>query len=225
MPRGLGKLTVDKEGLRKTLARKSKAFVVYELLQNGFDAGSTKVTASLTEPDSKGKSVLECIDNAPGGYADLSHSHTMFAESAKKSDPKLRGRFNVGDKMVLALCDKASITSTTGRVMFQPNGTRKHDTKIKTKVGSEFQGELYLTPAEYTDIKKRVSLVIPPVPTTFNGKQIPMRKPLHEFKVTLPTEIADGMFSLLVPSIHPALSTLLSMIRRLPNFLNAFPNW
>lgn len=37
----------------------------------------------------------------------------MFAESAKKSNPKLRGRFNVGDKMVLALCDKASITSTT----------------------------------------------------------------------------------------------------------------
>jgi hypothetical protein len=183
--------TVDKEGLRKTLARKSKAFVVYELLQNGFDAGSTKVTVSLTEPDSKGKSVLECIDDAPGGYVDLSHSHTMFAESAKKSDPKLRGRFNVGDKMVLALCDKASITSMTGRVMFQPNGTRKHDTKIKTRVGSEFQGELYLTPAEYADIKKRVGLVIPPVPTTFNGKPIPMRKPLHEFKVTLPTEIAD----------------------------------
>jgi hypothetical protein len=183
---------VDKEGLRKTLARKSKEFVVYELLQNGFDAGSTEVTASLTEPDSKGKSVLECIDDAPGGYADLSHSHTMFAESAKKSDPKLRGRFNVGDKMVLALCDRATITSTTGRVMFQPNGTRRHDTKIKTKMGSKFEGELQLTPAEYTDIKKRVSLVIPPVPTTFNGKQIPMRKPLHEFKVTLPTEIADG---------------------------------
>jgi hypothetical protein len=117
--------TVDKEGLRKTLARKSKAFVVYELLQNGFDAGSTKVTASLSEPDREGKSVLECIDDAQGGYADLSHSHTMFAESAKKSDPKLRGRFNVGDKMVLALCDRATITSTTGRVIFQPNGIRE----------------------------------------------------------------------------------------------------
>jgi hypothetical protein len=28
---------VDKEGLRKTLSRKGKAFAIYELLQNGYD--------------------------------------------------------------------------------------------------------------------------------------------------------------------------------------------
>lgn len=55
---------VDKEGLRKTLSRKGKAFAIYELLQNGYDENSTKLEVTLTEPKN-GKSVLTCIDNAP----------------------------------------------------------------------------------------------------------------------------------------------------------------
>jgi hypothetical protein len=36
-------LIVSKDGLRKTLERKGKAFALFELLQNGFDEDSTKV--------------------------------------------------------------------------------------------------------------------------------------------------------------------------------------
>ena len=110
-------LIVDKDGLRKTLERKGKAFAIYELLQNAFDEASTEVSVTLTEPKN-GKSTLICVDDAPLGYTDLSCTHTMFAESKKKTDHKKRGRFNVGEKYVLALCDKATITSTTGRVIF-----------------------------------------------------------------------------------------------------------
>ena len=108
---------VSKEGLRKTLERKGKAFAIFELLQNGFDEASTKVSLTLTKPEN-GKSTLICVDDAPLGYTDLSCAHTMFAESKKKADHKKRGRFNVGEKYVLALCDNATITSTTGRVLF-----------------------------------------------------------------------------------------------------------
>jgi hypothetical protein len=180
---------VSKEGLRKTLERKGKAFAIFELLQNGYDENSTKVSVTLTEPKN-GKSTLICTDDAPLGYADLSCAHTMFAESKKKTDHKKRGRFNVGEKYVLALCDKATITSTTGRVLFNEDGTRSHD-KVKTKVGSEFKGDLSLTAGEYSDLATQVKRVIPPIPTFFNGVEIPIRKPLHSFTCMLPTEIAD----------------------------------
>lgn len=180
---------VDKEGLRKTLERKGKAFAIFELLQNGFDEASTKVTLTLTPPKD-GKSVLTCIDDAPLGYADLSNAHTMFAESKKKSNEKKRGRFNVGEKYVLALCDEATITSTTGRVLFHADGTRSHD-KVKTKAGSQFRGELSLTQEEFDLMAAQVNRVIPPIPTFFNGVQIPIRKVLHEFTTKLATEIAD----------------------------------
>jgi hypothetical protein len=180
---------VDKEGLRKTLSRKGKAFAIYELLQNAYDEASTKVEVTLGEPKD-GKSVLTCTDDSPKGYSDLSQAHTMFAESKKKSDEKKRGRFNVGDKHVLALCDSASITSTSGRTVFMANGNRKHDS-VKTRVGTQFQGILQLTQKEFADVVEQVRLVIPPIPTTFNGQPLPISKHLHEFTVKLPTEIAD----------------------------------
>jgi hypothetical protein len=180
---------VDKEGLRKTLSRKGKAFAIYELLQNGYDEASTKLEVTLTEPKN-GKSTLVCIDDAPNGYADLSNAHTMFGESKKKADVNKRGRFNVGEKYVLALCDKASVTSKTGRIVFNSDGTRSHD-NVKTKTGTEFRGELPLSQVEYEDMVKKVKLVIPPVQTIFNGVELPKRKVLHEFSVSLPTEIPD----------------------------------
>jgi len=48
---------VDKEGLRKTLERKGKAFAIYELLQNGYDENSTKVEVTLTERNLYGRRV------------------------------------------------------------------------------------------------------------------------------------------------------------------------
>jgi histidine kinase/DNA gyrase B/HSP90-like ATPase len=183
-------LVVDKEGLRMTLERKGKAFAIYELLQNGFDEASTKVSVTLTEPEN-GKSTLICVDDAPLGYADLSNAHTMFAQSKKKGDEKKRGRFNVGDKYVLALCDEATITSTTGRVIFNADHTRTHD-KVRRKVGTEFRGELPLTNAEFAAMVAAVKQVIPPIPTYFNGVLIPERKISHTFNVKLTTEIADA---------------------------------
>jgi hypothetical protein len=180
---------IDKEGLRKTLSRKGKAFAIFELLQNGFDADATKVEITLGEPKD-GKSILICDDNAPLGYVDMSNAHTMFGESAKKTDVHKRGRFNVGEKYVLALCDKATIISKTGRTMFHEDGTRTHDT-VKTEAGTTFTGFLPLTMTEYNDMVQKVGLVIPPVPTYFNGKRLPERKVLHEFTAQLPTELAD----------------------------------
>src|ERR1700730_6804451 len=106
---------IDKEGLRKTLERRGKAFAVFELVQNAWDEdGTTEVSVTLTPPE-HGKSVLTVTDDAPQGYRDLAESYTMFGESYKKADPEKRRRFDVGDKCVLALCDEASITTTTGR--------------------------------------------------------------------------------------------------------------
>jgi hypothetical protein len=180
---------VDKEGLRKTLSRKGKAFAIYELLQNGYDEASTRLEVTLTEPRN-GESVLTCSDDNPDGYLEMSNAHTMFGESTKKTNAEKRGRFNIGEKYVLALCDSASITSKSGRTVFKKDGTRSHDS-TKTQTGTVFRGEMPLTQDEYDDMVNKVKLVIPPVSTVFNGMEIPKRRVLHEFSVKLPTEVAD----------------------------------
>jgi hypothetical protein len=183
-------LIVSIDGLRKTLERKGKSFAIFELVQNAWDENATEVVVNLTEPNKEGISVLTCVDNSPEGYRDLSTAHTMFAESYKKNDPTKRGRFNVGEKHVLALCEEATITSTTGQVIFNRDRTRTTGTK-KTKVGSHFRGELQLTVEEWEAMNKDVQRLFPPVKTIFNGEELPQRRPIKKFEATLPTEVAD----------------------------------
>lgn len=182
-------LEVDKNGLKQTLKRKGISWAILELAQNSWDEDSTRVDITLTKPIS-GKSTLTCRDNAPKGYANLNTSFVMFAPSYKKTDANKRGRFNIGEKLVLALCHEASITSTSGQVLFEADGKRRL-TKTKTKAGSEFRGVLDVTAEEYADVEKVVSQILCPIPTYFNGKEIAPRKPLRTFRAVLPTEIAD----------------------------------
>jgi hypothetical protein len=183
-------LEVDVDGLRKTLSRKGKVWAIHELIQNSWDAEATQVNVTLTRPK-EGTSTLVCKDNAPGGFTDLTHAHTLFAESDKKGQATKRGRFSAGDKYVLAMMRQATVTSTTGQVVFQSNGQRKTNDDKRTEVGSEFKGILNLSDEDYNDIMGKIGYIIPPVPTSINGQQVAPRTPVHSFKVTLPTEIAD----------------------------------
>ena len=185
-----GWFEVDKDGLRQTLGRKSKSFALFELLQNAFDEdGCKRVDVTLTRP-ANGMSTLIVRDYSPTGYRDLSNAHTMFASSYKKTDPTKRGRYNLGDKLVLALCDEATITSTSGQTIFRRDGTRGH-ARTKTEVGSEFRGVLPLTQEEFDLVGKEVDMVIAPFRTTFNGKKLPTVSPVRKFTTTLATEVAD----------------------------------
>ena len=99
--------TVDKDGLAKVLGRRGKAFAVLELIQNAWDApGTTRVEVTL-QPAPQARALLAVEDNSPDGFSDLTHAYTLFKESPKKADPAKRGRFDVGEKLVLAICDWA----------------------------------------------------------------------------------------------------------------------
>lgn len=182
---------INKEGFRKTLERRGKAFAIFELAQNPWDEdGTTEVSITLPRPE-HGKSVLTVTDDAPQGYRDLSESYTIYAESYKKNDPTKRGAFDVGDKCVLALCEEATITSTTGRVTFDRDGTRRRTSAVKRERGSEFRAELKLKISDWDEMRSGALKLIPPVPTFFNGTQIAPRTPLGSWVATLPTVKAD----------------------------------
>src|SRR6185369_16888948 len=114
--------TVDKAGLGKILARRGKAFVLYELVQNAWDTAAKNVEVSLTAVPNRPLVEIVVKDDDPDGFKDLSHAFTLFAESEKKGDPTRRGRFNLGEKLVLALCEEARIDSTKGSVIFNAEG-------------------------------------------------------------------------------------------------------
>lgn len=184
---------VDKEGLAKLLERKGKEFVLYELIQNSWDTDAKVVTVSLnTANDIRGYAEIEVVDDHPDGWKNLAHSWVLYAESEKKGNAEKRGRFNLGEKLVLALCKVARIETTTGGVMFDEGG--RHTLRNKREAGSRFYAKIKMTAEEREQASQAVMKLLPPegVETTFNGAVIPARTPLRKIETPLPTEIADA---------------------------------
>src|SRR5438270_1898249 len=128
---------VDKQGLAKILERKGKEFALFELIQNAWDErGVTMVTVSL-EHCGRNKARLVVEDDAPEGFKDLSHAFTLFADSSKKTNPEQRGRFNLGEKLVLAISDEVTIQTTKGGLRFDSNG--RHHLRSKLPAGSRIE--------------------------------------------------------------------------------------
>jgi len=169
-------LEIDKKGLQKLLGQKNKVFLLTEMVSNAWDEDITRVEVTLSRPNENNHSWLPVTDNSPTGWSDLSHSHTMFAESTKKGKSEKRGRFNAGEKDVLALAIEAKLTTVKGQVLFNEDGTRTEGTETR-EIGSEQQAKLLIPPKG--------------IVTLFNGDKIPYRKPIGSFTETLPIPLAD----------------------------------
>ena len=183
---------VDKEGLAKLLERRGKAFILHELFQNAWDEDSKNVDATLEMLPGRPMAKLVITDDNPKGFADLRHAFTLFAESYKKDLPEKRGRFDIGEKLVLACCEEARIISTTGSVIFTKEGERKTG-REKTDFGTRFEALVRMTRAEFEEVNDAVRRLISPegIHSTYNGVRIPSRAAVATFRATLLTEKAD----------------------------------
>lgn len=182
---------VDKAGLAKLLARRGRQFVVAELIQNAWDQQVTRVNVSFV-PLGDGRYQLTVEDDDPNGFADLTHAYTLFAESNKKGDETKRGRFNLGEKLVIAVCETAEVSTTTGRVAF--DGTGRNMLDAERERGSAFTGILAMSDEEADAVESLVFSLIPPegIVTTYNGAELPERPAILTFEASLRTEKADA---------------------------------
>jgi hypothetical protein len=185
---------VDRAGLGRQAEEHGKGRLIGELVQNALDEpGVTQVGVSLVLVPGRPLADLTVEDDSPEGFKDLSHAYTLFAESYKRGNPEQRGQFNLGEKMVLAVCEEASISTTKGTVVFDPAEGRVEKPRQKRERGSVFQGRIKLTREEYPAVCDYLrSLLLPDsVVVTFNGDRLLPRKPLRTFEASLETLLAD----------------------------------
>jgi hypothetical protein len=184
---------VDRDGLRKILERRGKEFALYELWQDAVDQKVQEVRVTLTKPAGSRFVTVVASDDDPDGFADLRDSYTLFAESSKKGNPRQRGRFNIGLKLVIALCEESRITTTKGGVEFIGNERRM--LRKGTNRGSVFEGKIRMTNEEFEACCQAMLRLIPPdgIDTYFNGGLIPPRVPIAIIEnKPLMTELADN---------------------------------
>jgi len=180
--------SVNKEGLGKLMEGRHKSFILNELFQNAWDTDADEVEATLIRQPNSPFVEITVKDNNPKGFNDIAHAYTLFAESEKKTDPTKRGRFNMGEKMVLALARNARISTTTGAVIFDEGQGYRLSRRAadKTDVGSIVWMEVRMTRQEEEEVRERINWLLPPefnteemkMSTTFDGEEIEFRKPL-----------------------------------------------
>jgi hypothetical protein len=185
---------VDKAGLGRQAQEQSKGRLIGELVQNALDeAGVTRIDITLATVHGRPLADLTVADDSPEGFRDLAHAYTLFASSYKRDNPEQRGQFNLGEKMVLAVCESASVATTTGTVLFDPAEGRVEKPRQKRERGSVFRGRIKMTREEYPQVCDYLrSLLLPEnVAVTFNGERLIPRKPIRTFEASLETLVAD----------------------------------
>jgi hypothetical protein len=182
---------VDKKGLAKLMEGRSKSFVLYELLQNAWDEATSRVEVTVAPVEGSRSVKITVEDDNPEGFQDITHAYTLFAESAKKTDAEKRGRFNMGEKLVLALAKRAYIETTKGTITFDEAG--RSESRRKRDTGSIVSVEIPMTKAEMAELLDAAYRVIVPhsVRTFVNGQVIPVRKAIAGFECSLPTLVAN----------------------------------
>lgn len=185
---------VDRAGLGRQAEEQGKGRMLGELVQNALDEqGVTRIDITLAVVPGRPLADLTVEDDSPEGFRDLAHAYTLFAPSYKRGNPQQRGQFNLGEKMVLAACDSASISTTKGTVLFDPSEGRIENARRKRERGSVFQGRIRMTREEYPQVCDYLrSLLLPEgVTVTFNGGRLPPRTPVRTFEASLETLVAD----------------------------------
>jgi hypothetical protein len=187
---------VDRAGLRQLLAHRGPEFALFELVQNAWDElGVTQVDVSVQpKPGRRGVAQVSVTDDAPNGFTDLTHAWTLYAPSPKKANPQQRGRFNQGDKLVLALADEAQIITTSGSVIFDATG--RYPGRATRQVGSQVQVVMRLTRDDQARMVEACQRLLAPahIATTVNGQLLAPRTPFANgsWRATLPTVQADS---------------------------------
>lgn len=170
---------IDKAGMAKIFGKTPKSRLLTELVSNVWDTGdATKADITVQRVDPE-RAMLRVVDDSPGGFLILAHAYTLYAESTRKKDPTKRGRFNRGEKIVLSMCDEATITTTKATIIFNSNG-RSIDESRKTEAGTVFEGIIPMTDEELQECIDGISRVIVPqgMVVTVNGKLIEPRESL-----------------------------------------------
>ena len=181
-----GKLEVDTNGFRKRVAWRGPLGVLTELISNALDENITYCDVVFEHVEQQTYRI-RVEDDSAEGFRNLDESYTLYADSYKAGILDKRGRFNVGEKIAIVLCDDAKIESTTGTRIFLDKQVKR--SPKKREKGTLFEGTLRCTRAQYDDASEQVVKIISPegIRLTFNGQQINRPHEVAVVSATLPT--------------------------------------
>ena len=196
---------IDILGLAELEGGRPPYRLAYEPIANVFDefrgygdvsrAKPTHCKVTLAHSKNPRGVWLTVADDGPG-FADERDIWTFFGRTAKRGEAAVSGRFNAGDKQLLALSRQATVQTNRITVEFK-DGSRNVTRHREPVVGGTIiQALMPWTLSDLSEIRERLMRVIPPAGLVFviDDAIVECPVPRWTVNVTLPTvALIDGV--------------------------------
>ena len=193
------RLTVSTEGMRELHAAREPWSLVKELIQNSWDEAPNAtvcdvIVAPLMERTNEvPRRALITVEDDGGGFSNIEDAYTLMRSTSKRSDPTKRGRFNIGEKEIVAVSVEAIVETVGYTVSFPKEGGRTIKRNKRTS-GTRIQ---VVMPWGKRKREGLIEMLKQFRPTDcrliVNGEEVAQPDPLATRVVTLPTVLQDGI--------------------------------
>ena len=186
------RFAVSAVGLRQLNADRDPWSLVKELIQNAWDeAPAATVCEVAITHTGRNRTTVSVEDDGPG-FSDISHAWTLMAETPKRRDPTKRGRFNLGEKEIVAVALSATVETAGTTVVFPAAGGRRTE-RNRRRRGTRITVVMPWTAKQADELTLKLARFRPTdCGLTVNGDEIPEREPLAARETTLRTIIQHG---------------------------------
>ena len=186
------RFAVSADGLRQLNADRDPWSLVKELIQNAWDeAPEATICDVAIEHTGRNRTTIAVEDDGPG-FAEISHAWTLMADTPKRSDPTKRGRFNLGEKEIVAVALSASIETAGTTVVFPAEGGRRTE-RNRRKRGTKVTVLMPWNAKQAEDLALKLRRFRPTdCRLVVNGEEVPRREPIGTREATLRTVVQHG---------------------------------
>lgn len=195
---------IDVAGLAELEGGKPPYRLAFEPVVNvfdefrGYDDGRKRPTFCKVDlrRNEQGRGVILAVEDDGAGFSNERDIWTFFGTTKKRLAARVAGRFNAGDKQLIALSRKATITSNAVTVVFENSerAVKRHRAPIVE--GVRIEALLPWSLADMDFIRQQLQSVLPPAGLSYfvDGVLVETPSSRGTVNVTLPTVIlADGV--------------------------------
>ena len=192
---------VDLKGFRELQAGREVWRLVKELVTNVFDEVNRldverrpRYCTVVVDPVPNLSRVRVEVEDDGQGFQALADAFTLFRSTPKRGQAQVAGRFNLGEKEIMAAALEGGIETTSGTVEFPAEGGRKVYPRRKRTHGTRVWAVLPATRQEFNACITMLRRMMAPgsLQVRVNGMDVLHREPLGETLVTLQTVIQEA---------------------------------
>ena len=187
------RFAISHEGMRELQAGREPWELLKELIQNSWDEApeATACRVSILPHITTGRTLITVEDDGTG-FANIADAYTLMGNTAKRSDPTKRGRFNLGEKEVISVAHWAKI-ETTGHTVEFPEGGGRTVTRNRRRRGTKVTLEMPWTQEDANALTERLWIFRPTdCRLVVNNAEVPQREPVASHRALLETVLQDG---------------------------------